>query len=286
MRYRRTILASFIVVLSVVLTSLTTRRSGDITWGERALNETLAPAMVILEVARSWTADSVEALAEMKTLRAEIEELRGRLEKLKGIETEVLELREENERLRRLLNFTERSSFRFIPAQVIGRSPDNWSSLIKVDKGALHGIKKDMPVVTDAGLVGRVIQVSRTVSTVMLLTDRESRIGAMVQRSRDAGIISTELGERRLLDLRLFSAEADVVIGDRVITSGLGVVFPEGLLIGQVVDVRTGEGGLVKYAVVEPAANLDRLEEVLLIEDEREPVPRENEEGQGQGGGR
>ncbi|HHY37576.1 MAG TPA: rod shape-determining protein MreC [Clostridia bacterium] len=286
MRYRRTILASFIVVLSVVLTSLTTRRSGDITWGERVLNETLAPAMVILEAARSWTADSVEALAEFKTLRAENEELRGLLEKYKGVESEVLELREENERLRRLLDFTERSSFRFIPAQVIGRSPDNWSSLIKVDKGAIHGVRKDMPVVTDAGLVGRVIQVSRTVSTVMLLTDRESRIGAMVQRSRDAGIISTELGETRLLHLRLFSAEADVVIGDRVITSGLGVVFPEGLLIGQVVAVRTGEGGLVKYALVEPATNLDRLEEVLLIDGVKEPVPAKDGGGQGQGGGR
>lgn len=283
MRYRRAILALFIVVLSVVLTSLTTRRSGDMTWGERVLNETLAPAMVILEAAGSWTAESVEALVEMKVLRAENEELRRRLERLKGIESEVFELREENERLRRLLSFTERSAHRFIPAQVIGRSPDNWSSLIKVDKGTAHGVRKDMPVVTDAGLVGRVIQVSPTVSTVMLLTDRESRVGAMVQRSRDAGVVSTELGEKDLLHLRLFSAEADVVVGDRVITSGLGVVFPEGLLIGQVVGVRTDEGGLVKYAVVEPVSNLDRLEEVLLVDGGGELAPGGNEAGQGGG---
>lgn len=237
------------------------------------VNEALAPVMSVFEVSRRWTSESIEAFTRMKDLMTENEDLRKRTEELERIENEVLELQEENSRLRRILHFVERSPFEYIPAQVIGRSPDNWSSIIRIDKGEINGVTVDMPVVTDAGLVGRVTQVSRGVSVAMLLTDRESRVGAMIQGSRDTGILSTDLDTKDLLYLRLFSTDADVRVGDRVITSGLGVVFPEGLLIGRVVKVKTGEGGLIKYALVEPAVNLDRLEEVLLLKkDEGMPV--------------
>jgi len=102
-------------------------------------------------------------------------------------------------------------------------------------------------------------------ATVLLLTDPDSGVGGMVQRTREAGVVLGGPGERRTLTMRMFSREADVRVGDRVVTSGLGMMFPKGLFIGRVDGVRSAEHGLVLEAIVTPSVDFGRLEEVVVL---------------------
>ena len=137
--------------------------------------------------------------------------------------------------------------------------------MIVINRGSEQGITKDMPVVTPQGLVGNVIQVFGNTAKVQLILDPRSAVGSLVQRteSRTAAIVegsgTTPLSPRMVNLAR----DADIIKGDKVITSGWGGIYPKGLVVGEVTAVVNEEGGLLKYAVLKPAVDFDRLEEVF-----------------------
>ena len=169
----------------------------------------------------------------------------------------------ENARLKGLLAFKQKSSYRLIAAGVIGSSVDSWGSAIIIDKGRSSGIKRLNAVITPLGLVGRVVEVYAVVSKVLLLNDPDFGFSAIVQRSRQQGLVAGTLGS--LLAMKYLPADADIKIDDVVITSGLTEAYPKGLLIGKVVEVQSVFSGLSRYALIKPAVNLSSLEEVLVI---------------------
>ena len=174
----------------------------------------------------------------------------------------------ENSRLKAMLNYKKAAhQFDFMVAEVIARDPGSWTSTIMVNRGSSDGVAKDMPVVTPRGLVGNVIQVYPHSAKVMLITDQKSAVGALVQRpeSRVAGIVEGPGPQARGPRLVNLARDADVIKGDKVITSGLGGIYPKGFMVGEVVEIVNEEGGLLKYAVLKPAADFDRLEEVLIL---------------------
>ncbi len=176
---------------------------------------------------------------------------------------EVGELYLENVRLRRLLDFKERSVYSLTAASVIGCDPSNLSSIIIIDKGKQQGIKKDLAVITNDGLVGRVIEAGRTTSKVLLINDINSGVAALIHRSRQKGLVSGTLAAG--LILHYLPLEADVQISDLVITSGLSDLYPKGILIGKVIKIREEKSSGEVFAIVEPSANLSKLEEVLVV---------------------
>lgn len=205
------------------------------------------------------------SLAELRGLREENAWLRSELERLASLVPRLEEAEEENARLRELLDFAPAPEFRAVAATVVGRSLSNWFSTVEIDKGKNDGIAVDCPVVTQRGLVGRVVRVTQRTSTVLLMADPQSGVGAIIVRSREPGAV---LGSTRFeaeCPMRLFARDADVVRGDMVITSGLGGLFPAGLHIGHVADVRRVEQGLVVEASVVPAVDFARLEEVFVL---------------------
>lgn len=224
--------------------------------------------------------DSIEFIREVGQYRLENERLREEIERLKTLEVQAEELRQENQRLERLLEFKSRlasdSPFQGQAANVIGRNPDTWFARVQVDKGSRDGVRPGTPVVTASGLVGRVSMTEPFTSTVLLLTDPDSGVGAEVQRqtSRAGGVVRGLGGPEPGLVMQFYDRDADVLVGDRVVTSGYGGIFPRGLPIGLVTEVTTGEFGLVKRAVIQPAVELDRLHEViLLLPDEMDAPP-------------
>lgn len=194
---------------------------------------------------------------ENKLLINQIEILKNKL-----VNLEELEL--ENNRLKKLLNFKMKTDHKTVSAQVIGRDPSNWTSIIFIDKGSLDGIKKYMAVNTDKGLVGRVIEVGLNSAKVMFITDPDSRIGVLIQRTRHDGLLYGTL--RRQCQVVYMALDADVWPGDLVVSSGLGTSVPKGLLVGVVEDVFIDKSGLYQSAIVKPAVDLSRVEEVLCIE--------------------
>ncbi len=191
-------------------------------------------------------------------------ELRRRICELEKKLVESEEVLRENQRLRSLLGFKQEAGKYSIPALIIGRDPSNWSSVIFIDKGREDGIMKDMVVISGHGLVGRVRESGKTMSKVMLINDIDSKVGAIVQRSRGQGLlVGTPDGKCRLIYLSL---DSDIKRGDKILTSGMGGIYPKGILIGHVTKIAKEPGRLYKYAIVEASSELSKLEEVLCIE--------------------
>lgn len=169
----------------------------------------------------------------------------------------------ENQRLKDLLYFKQKSPFKLTAARVIGRSSDSWSSSIIIDKGSYNGIRRGMSAITYLGLAGRVIESQQYTSKILLLSDPNLNVSAMVQRSRQEGLVCGTLGS--YLIMRYLPEEPDIKIGDVVVTSGLSENYPKGLLIGTVVDIGKEFSGLSRYAIIKPAVEFSSIEEVLVI---------------------
>jgi rod shape-determining protein MreC len=197
------------------------------------------------------------------SLREEKGSLLRRIELLSRELEEMKFVAEENRRLRDLLDFSSKAGFGVIPAQVIGRDPTNWSNTLIIDKGATDGVRPNRAVVSTKGLVGRTVEVGRRSTKVLLITDPNSKVGVLIARNRHGGVLIGRPDARcRMIYI---SPDADVSIGDKVITAGLGGIFPKGMLVGEVVKIDKEPGRLYKYAVVKPADDLSKLEEVLCV---------------------
>lgn len=195
-------------------------------------------------------------LAQNRSLKNEVDLLKQRLNDLEEVSLE-------NERLKKLFSIKKDSPFKVIPARVLAFSADNWSSSIIIDRGRSSGIKRAMAVITYLGLAGRVVETTASTSKVRLINDPDLSISGIVQRSRQEGMVSGTLGVN--LIMRYLPEDSDIEIGDTVVTSGLSRAYPKGLLIGKVIEIDREYSGLSRYAIIKPAVNLSRLEEVLVI---------------------
>ena len=176
---------------------------------------------------------------------------------------DLRELVQENTRLNGLLNFKQKSPLRLLATRVIGRSPDSWSSSVIIDKGRYNGIKPGMAVVSFKGLVGSIVESAQSTAKVLLINDPNQGVSSIVQRSRQEGLVSGTLGTN--LIMRYLPDDADIVIGDIVVTSALSQLYPKGLLVGRIVNIGREFSGLNRYAVVKPAVDLSNIEELLVI---------------------
>ncbi len=169
----------------------------------------------------------------------------------------------EKERLRQLLEFKNQAALPVTGARIIGFDFSIWFKCAFLDKGSNDGLKWGMPVINAAGVVGRVVQVYPEYAKVLLLIDRTSAVDAIVQRNRVRGILNG-VGANRCF-LRYIHKNQDVQVGDVILASGLGGVFPRGMVLGTVTAVDKKVPGLFQEVEVEPAADYTRLEEVLVV---------------------
>lgn len=208
--------------------------------------------------------------------RIEWEALENKIANLQAELIQYKEVQAENKRLRQLLDFkSSHTQFDVVAAEVIGRDFGTWSNTLTVNRGLNDGIEKYMPVISPQGVVGFVSDVYPYSSRVQLMLDPRTSIGAVVQRS-DSRVTSVVRGNGNSPMEPLFvniAREADVLDGDVLVTSGLGGIYPKGLLVGTVDSIHQDDNSFVKYAVVTPAADFSRLEEVLILTHSREIVP-------------
>lgn len=264
-RYRKLVASVVTLATLVTLMSVTARERETVMGVQRLLIEAISPVQAWFAGLAAGVRGGVSDLQAISRLREENNTLRAKADAYDATLHRLKELEIENERLRALLGFTRAVTYRYVVADVVARNPDNWFSRVTINRGSRDGLAKDMPVVTSQGLVGRVVEVSSNVSVVQLLTDRDSGAGALIQSSRDAGIVSGQGNQSAFLSMMLFERDAVVNAGDAVITSGYGVIYPPGLFIGRVVEVKRDHYGLLKYASVRPGVEFGRLEEVLVI---------------------
>ncbi len=194
---------------------------------------------------------------EYQRLREEVSALKARL-------VGQDELVAENLRLERLLTFKRSMVYSSVTASVIGRDPSGWSSSMIIDRGKQDGIRQGMPVINALGVVGKISEVSDGNSKVVLLTDPQFSVAALVQGSREIGLVSGSL-QGEICRMRFISSDAQINVGDKVITSKLSTSFPEGLLIGEVVRIIGNPQEPSIECIIKPAVVLSQVEEVLII---------------------
>ena len=270
---KKGLLLAVAVVMIFLLAGVAARGNYQFPVLEKMVTVILAPfeyavAKVTQEVrgVGAMGADLFSVYRENQALREEVEQLRQANLKM----TEVMA---ENARLRTLLDYRNRNSqYDLVTAMVIARDPGTWTNTIVIDRGTKHGIAKDMPVITPRGLVGTVTKAFEYTAKVQLILDPRSAVGALVQRpeSRVAAIVEGNAANPQAPRMVNIARDADIIKGDKIITSGFGGIYPKGLLIGEVCDVINDEGGLLKYAVLKPSVDFDRLEEVFVIVRSRE----------------
>ena len=182
----------------------------------------------------------------------------------------IKELEEENKRLSKLLKFSSKFPKILLAATVIGQDPSNWAQYIFVDKGSKNNIVTDMVVVTTDGLVGRVAKVWPDMSKVQLIIDRNSGVGAMVQRTRANGVIAGMM--KSICEFKYYDDKEDLREGDVLITSGLGMVYPKGIVIGKVSKIENKSLNYSRYIEVSPYVNFSKLEEIFILKKNRNLV--------------
>ncbi len=205
-------------------------------------------------------------------------------ERLAQVETELHSARQatdENERLKSLLNLNEQTNIKNVPARVIARDPSVWFNTITINRGSSSGIEVNMPVVTPGGIVGRVITVSPWASQVMLITDEKAGAGAVIGQLGQSGALGSVRGRADLgvglIEMRYVSGLEKVEVNDYVMTTGQDGIYPQGLNIGRVVEVKNGTATTAHQIIIQPGAQLDHLEEVavLLYHPPPRPVPEQ-----------
>ncbi len=210
----------------------------------------------VLYAVRYQSGNFVDAVGKQKEYLARIQELEGQLVRFR-------EMDRENQRLKKLLNFSLPLATRTIGARVIGEDVTPWKKIVLLDKGSRHHLKKDMAVVVPGGLVGRVLDVEPYTAHAILLTDPDSRVSALTATSRAQGIVAgTGTGR---LQMKYLALDAEVAIGEDVTTSGVGSIFPKGLQIGKVESIERDNDGLHLLALVKPSVSFSKLEEVLCL---------------------
>lgn len=193
---------------------------------------------------------------ENKQLKEKNEELRQKIITLEEFENE-------NSRLRKLLSYRETLKYKNIVAKVIGRTRNDFFDGILLNKGISDGVKEGTPVLADGALIGRVIEANSSVSKVLLLTNPNVKISAILSESRELGLVQGN--GTNLCIINYISKDAIVKEGDKILTSGMSQIYPKGLFIGEIKEIKFSEGNMFKYGIVHPGAKLSRLEEVICL---------------------
>jgi len=199
---------------------------------------------------------------EWKALRADAARLRAEAQALRLRQLRYEELEQENARLRALLSLRDRLPVRTVGAEVVAREWNGFTGGLTLNRGRADGLERLAPVIVTQGVVGRVVELRHGSAVVQLLTDPASSIAAVVSRTRAQGIVEGVPGGR--LRLKLPAREEGVAVGDLVLTSGLGGIFPKGLPLGRVTRVHR-PAGLFRVVDLQPVVDLARVEEVLVL---------------------
>ncbi len=218
-----------------------------------------------------FTSSTINSVGELRNLKNKYDLLFSELDEYRAVHRESLELKRENIEFKRLLGFRDSLSHDSIPCEIIGKDPSNLSSAIIISKGSKHGIKRNMPVVSEQngiiGVVGKVINVGFQSSLVLPLLDQRSYIAGRLSESRNEGLIKgfDSVDGYLQLDYVKKTAFVDISVGDLVETSGMKSLYPKGYFIGRIVNINRVEYETSLKILIEPIIDFSKLEFVSVL---------------------
>ncbi len=232
-------------------------------WSQTAADFVQSPVTTISSSAYNYFG----SISNLRSAQSENDILKEKIQKLEVEKQGNQDLASENERLRSLLDLKEKSEYKVLVARIIGRDPSIWFDSSIVNLGSLNGVKLNMPVVTDGGLVGRVTAVSPLTSQVDLITRDKSGLGAVVgeiSSSNALGVVSGS-SKKDLLEMRYVSGSVPVEVGQIVYTTGQDGIYPAGLRVGEIVEVTGGSTTTAHKIYLRPSAGINSMQEVAIL---------------------
>ena len=257
------------VIFLVALISFSLRDRQNAIWPERVIKDTVGFVQGVVAKPTSYITGIFSDIESLLNTYEENQRLKMRLEEFAVLQTKVHDLERENAKLQELNDKKDSlRDYNPIHATVIARNPDQWEEKIILNKGSKHGVEKNMAVMTARGLVGKIILVTPYTSEVELLYTNNSnyRVSALVQAEKEDahGLIEGFDAERNELIMKRIDSSKEVKVGEKVVSSGLGGIFPKGIPIGEVTEVTTDDFGLTKMVFVKPSADFSLLDEVII----------------------
>lgn len=256
-----------IIANITILTLSSKRRSSSFEVGRFAVSMT-APFQTAVSFSMRSLRDLWLHYFSLVSAAQENSMLRRELAVEKSRSNNCVEIELTNKRLRNFFNFQETPSREFVAAEVTGKDSSSWFKTIIVDKGVSDGVRKGAPVVSPEGIVGQVVDVSGSYSKVLLITDRNNAVDALVQNTRARGIIKGGASGGCVFEYALRKDRIDV--DDVIVSSGLDGVYPKGLRIGRVEGVVKRNSGIFQKVLVRPFVNFEKLEDVLIMLESQE----------------
>ncbi len=270
-KYKVALVAAFLAVLFLVPLAFLVKPSGSTGYFRKVVLEVVLPLEGVFQESIRRVGESWKRYLLLVHAEKENQELRSEVNRLKNRINELREADLESRRLRKLMGLSEAVSLPMTAARVTGAERTSVFHVLYISKGTAHGIRPGMPVLTDIGVGGRIIEASWHASKVLLITDFNSNVDALVQRSRVQGILQGAGPEGCVL--KYVPSSGDVQAGDEVITSGLVGIFPKGFLLGTVSRVEKEKTGLFQKIVVKPAVDPALLEEVMVLLEQGKQEP-------------
>jgi rod shape-determining protein MreC len=261
-------IVTIVAIILIIISGITSKQRDQITGIEKWIGNLITPAQNVVNTGVSSLGERISTIANITKLQGENEGLKKELEEL---EKEVLSLAmtknelEELKGLKYALNYIEDTDqYNTTTASIVGKSPGNWFNIFTINVGENKGIKKDSIVLDANGLVGKVYEVGGNWSKVISIIDNNSSVSFQIMRDSSLqGIITGSITNE--VTGYLFDPLADIIVGDKIVTSGLGT-YPKGITIGEIVEIDKSEDQLLKTIKVEPAVNFKRITKVIVME--------------------
>ena len=262
------ILLLVITLMLLVVTVLYTTDRESVTFGEDAVGAVVTPVQTLFTGIAGGITGFFDYFGDVDEIKAENKSMSDEIKRLDNTVRQLEQYKLENERLKRMLDLKESfTDYELVGAAVIAKDTGNWFSTFTIGKGTSDGIAVNQPIITSSGLVGHVYEVGTNWAKVISIIDANSSVGAMVVRTRDVAVVESDvdLQEEGLCKLTYLSKNVSLISGDIVETSGLGGVYPPGLLIGKIREIKPETAGISQYAIIEPAVDFQRISEVFAV---------------------
>ena len=252
-----------ILVIAVILSNMQIEKFSNVGGALSALVMPVQNGVVYL---KNKIQGNSAFFSNITTLKEENEKLKEKNSELEKSLRELEVIKSENEILKEYVNLKDKyTEYTTVPGYIINKDISNYSNIIVINIGEKDGIKVNMPVIADEGLVGHVIQVTSTTAKVQTLIDTSSAVSSVVGSTRDSIVVKGTLDSTSSLKGTVISTSATILEGDKIETSGLGGIYPKGINIGTVKKVVNTKNLSNRYAIVEPAVNFNKIETVLVI---------------------
>ncbi len=268
-RKKNSLVKYIIIGTAILITLIIVMFNSGVSVLKKISGYVVYPVISVVDVTADGISNFFSSFGNRMTLKSKLTAAEEKLAQLENVQSVADEVKAENERLLALFNESERyPEFEYKYAKVIVRSVDDYSATYTLNKGSQDGVKENMVVIASGGLAGKIVEVTDKNSTLLAITDSRCGIPALSEASRDMGVVKGVANSGTTLGYCVMSelpTNAIIKPGDTVITSGLGEVFPKGIVVGTITEVSNGSNSINSSAKLTPAVDFDHLESVLII---------------------